>query len=164
MSNSYVKGMKFHFFWDGPFSQWSSSPFFVRGIEYDCAEQFMMAAKAELFGDRESWQKIMDAKRRPDVQKALGRKVKGFDEKIWEQNAKLIVYRGTLAKFQQNAGHMAAMREVFEKGEHFVEASPYDKIWGIGLGVEHPHVNDPAHWRGTNWLGQVLDIVAYDLL
>jgi ribA/ribD-fused uncharacterized protein len=37
-----------------------------------------------------------------------------------------------------------------------VEASPYDRIWGIGLAAEHEDVSRPSRWRGLNLLGFAL--------
>src|SRR5579883_1488555 len=48
---------QFTFFWHGPFSQWHGCTFRVDGVAYNCAEQYMMAQKAVLFGDEEAWGK-----------------------------------------------------------------------------------------------------------
>jgi ribA/ribD-fused uncharacterized protein len=37
-----------------------------------------------------------------------------------------------------------------------VEASPYDRIWGIGLGAEDPKAKHPSTWQGENLLGFAL--------
>lgn len=126
---------KFTFFWNGPFSQWANSPFIIRGVNYNCAEQFMMAEKARLFKDEQTFQDIMTT-HRPNEQKALGRQVKNFDLTLWQENAKLIVYRGSFAKFVQHKKSYEALVET--KGTTLVEASPYDVIWGIGMGEDEP--------------------------
>jgi ribA/ribD-fused uncharacterized protein len=90
----------------------------------------------------------------PREQKALGRKVRGFDEGTWNSVCRGIVYRANLAKFEQDA---ELNRLLMETGSRtIVEASPKDPIWGIGLGQEDPRAQDPAQWRGTNWLGVAL--------
>jgi ribA/ribD-fused uncharacterized protein len=137
-----------------PFSNWHPCIFEDKeGNEYNCSEQYMMAQKALLFGDKEIFKEIMDAYD-PRTQKELGRKVKGFDSKIWDQNAKRIVYEGCKLKFEQNERLMKKLLET--EGTLIVEASPYDRIWGIGLAEDDPKIHDPKNWQGTNWLGEVL--------
>jgi len=38
-------GIKYKFFWDGLFSNWSHTEFTVDGIKYNCGEQYMMTEK-----------------------------------------------------------------------------------------------------------------------
>ena len=49
-------------------------------------------------------------------------------------------------------------------GTELVEASPMDRIWGVGLSSEDPRIQDPATWRGQNLLGKVLTRLSEDLL
>lgn len=144
---------KFTFFWHGPFSQWHASRFEIDGVSYSHAEQWMMAEKARLFGDADVERQIMAATN-PKAQKALGRKVRGFDERIWNANAKPIVKNGSLAKFSQNSVLLEAL--LATDGTTLVEASPYDKVWGIGLAIGDPRSLSRSTWQGTNWLGEVL--------
>ena len=45
------------------------------------------------------------------------------------------------------------------------EASPTDRIWGIGLGKNNPDALEPEKWRGQNLLGftlmRVRDFIAF---
>jgi len=151
---------KFHLFWGGPFSQWYAADMEIDEIHYNCCEQWMMAEKARLFGDQDALEEIM-AISDPREQKAIGRHVRDFDKDEWENienNGQPycwnIVYRGNKAKFDQNPGLKEYL--LATKGETIVEASPYDKIWGIGRGEEDPDCHDRDKWLGTNWLGEVL--------
>src|SRR5271165_6600447 len=92
----------FTFFWDGPFSNWYTSPFVHNGVQYNCGEQYMMHQKALLFNDTEVAQLIME-ETHPRKQKALGREVRGFDIPRWDAVCLDIVFDGLLCKFQQNA-------------------------------------------------------------
>ncbi len=143
---------KFYFFWFGPFSQWHLSDFIIDNIRYNCAEQYMMAEKARLFNDLESLNKIMLAKT-PKEQKALGRKVKNFDENIWSQNLEEIIFKANLAKFTQN---LKLKRLILNVDKILVEASPYDRIYGIGLKADDPRAQDQKTWLGENKLGFIL--------
>src|SRR5690349_19725537 len=143
----------FTLFWDGPFSQWHPCEFEVNRLKFSCAEQFMMYSKAVLFRDTQTAEKILLTVS-PKEQKSLGRKVQNFDEKVWAIFRDGIVYTGSYAKFTQDLN----LRETLlaTKGTTLVEASPYDTIWGIGLGESDPRAKIRAEWNGLNLLGETL--------
>lgn len=134
-------------------SQWWLSDFEVDGTTYCCAEQYMMAEKAKLFGDEKTWQQILKSKE-PQEMKALGRMVKNFDAAIWEAHCREIVRKGNLAKFSQNPSLKVFL--LYTKALILVEASPYDTVWGIGMAEDHPDAKNPLKWKGTNYLGFAL--------
>lgn len=140
----------FVLFWGGPFSQWYPHKMNIDGVEYGCCEQYMMAEKARLFGDTEALDKIMGSTD-PKFQKAVGRTVKNFNPHLWDKICRDVVFRANLAKFSDP--ELKAFLFSFGN-EEIVEASPYDKIWGIGLGEDHPDALDKSKWQGTNWLGE----------
>ena len=142
-----------HLFYGGPFSNWVRGKFEVDGKVYATSEQYMMEQKALFFGDTEMAEKIMGT-RDPAQQKAFGRLVKNFDAAKWNAVSRDIVYKGCLAKFTQIEEYKEYMLATGD--EELVEASPYDKIWGIGLGQNDPRALDKSQWQGTNWLGEVL--------
>lgn len=154
---------RFTFFWreDSPFSQWHPTLFEVEGVRYTCAEQYMMAGKARLFGDTRVLEQVLRAAT-PKQHKALGRKVSPFDAGLWERERERIVYEGNHAKFTQHRDLLDAL--LATAGTELVEASPLDRIWGVGLGVEDPRIQDPTRWRGLNLLGKVLTRLREDLL
>ena len=121
---------KFTFFWSGPYSNWHPSPFQIDNVWYNCGEQWMMKQKANLFGDAETGAKIMSAVD-PREQKAYGRQVKNFDKAKWDAVARDLVFKGCFAKFDQNEDLKKTLLSTV--GTTLVEASPEDKIWGIGL-------------------------------
>jgi ribA/ribD-fused uncharacterized protein len=134
-------------------SQWFSSAFELEGHRYATAEHYMMAGKARLFGDEAAFERILRAKS-PAEAKSLGRKVRGFDERTWDEKRFEIVVTGSLGKFGQNA---ELGRFLLETGRRvLVEASPVDRIWGIGLAKDDPAAERPSAWRGHNLLGFAL--------
>ena len=138
---------------NGYLSQWFLAPMMHNGIVYNCCEQWMMASKAKQFNDEQSLQQIM-AELDPAKQKKLGRQVKNFDAAKWNSVSREVVFQGNLFKFQQHD----QLRNLLLKTENslLVEASPFDKIWGIGLGPDDPRAKSPEQWQGTNWLGEEL--------
>ncbi len=135
------------------FSQWYPARFEVNGESYQTAEHFMMASKARLFGDSEVERQIL-ACTNPGEAKKLGRKVRNFDVQKWEESRFPFVVEGNVAKFSQ---HEALRKFLLSTGDKIlVEASPYDRIWGVGLGVNDPRIEDPTQWRGLNLLGFAL--------
>lgn len=165
------KKMRFVFFWGHQpaksgvnaacLSQWYGAPFEVDGIRYPTAEHFMMAEKARLFGDSETCAKVLQAPN-SGAAKALGRQVQGFNDVQWNACRFDIVVRANLAKFGQNP----PLRDfLLNTGSRvLVEASPVDKVWGIGLAKEDDRAANPLRWRGHNLLGFALMQVREQLM
>lgn len=135
------------------FSQWYESSFSDDAITYMTAEHYMMAEKAKLFGDQATYNKIINATS-PGEAKSLGREVKGFDDSIWEKSRFKIVVEGNMLKFGQNEELKEFL--INTGGRVLVEASPVDRIWGIGLAADNQKVENPNLWRGLNLLGFAL--------
>ena len=151
--------VRFLFFWGhrpprdggvgrGCLSQWWPARFEVDGISFATAEHYMMWRKAMLFGDDRVAEQILAAPH-PHRAKALGRQVADFDHHVWEAQR-----CGILARFGQHSDLHAYLLGTGER--ILVEASPVDRVWGIGLAAEDPHASDPTRWRGLNLLGFAL--------
>lgn len=130
------------------------------GLSFVCSEQAFMVEKAAFFNDQESFEKMLLCEDGASV-KALGRQVKNFDEKAWydvSYSKMLICCR---AKFRQNP---SLGKRLMGTGDRtLVEASPTDKIWGIGLWEGDDKVLDQRNWDGENRLGKVLMQVREEL-
>jgi ribA/ribD-fused uncharacterized protein len=155
------KKLKYVFFWNldknnlsaGCFSQWQKSYFQADGYKYCCAEQYMMGQKALIFNDSESFKKILAANH-PKTIKALGREVKNFDGKEWDRVKYKVVLNGNFYKFTQNKEMRGILISTGNK--ILVEASPFDKIWGVGLDESNEKIYNPNYWKGENLLGFAL--------
>jgi len=137
----------------GCFSQWWKCSFEIGGRTFTSAEQYMMYMKAVTFRDPESADAIMGATSPKEI-KALGRGVRNFDPAMWDKVKYGIVVDGNMAKFSQNP----SLKEfLLSTGDAVIaEASPKDRVWGIGLGEENPKARDMKYWRGQNLLGKAL--------
>ena len=134
-------------------SQWWPSSFTVDDVAYATAEHWMMAAKARLFGDAEAERAAIDAPN-PALAKKAGRLVRGFDDSLWERERYGIVVEGSVHKF---AAHADLRTFLLATGDRvLVEASPVDRVWGIGLAADDERAADPEQWRGPNLLGFAL--------
>ena len=156
------ENLEFLFFWGHTvkeevtkacFSQWFPFEFEEEGIIYKTAEHYMMAGKAKLFNDLEVLQQILKAET-PNEVKSLGRKVKNFDPKIWDEHKYEIVKHGNFLKFSQNEKFKEFLLSTNDK--ILVEASPYDTIWGIGMLETDKKAENPLLWNGENLLGFAL--------
>ncbi len=134
-------------------SQWWPSAFTVGEVRYATAEHWMMAGKARIFGDAEAERAALEAGTPAEAKKA-GRLVRDFDNAVWERERFALVVEGSVHKF----GSDPALRGyLLGTGNRvLVEASPMDRIWGIGLAADDERALDPARWRGLNLLGFAL--------
>lgn len=123
-------------------------------LNFNCVEQAMMAAKAALFEDYESFARIMRAES-PKEQKELGRGVKNYVDADWAAIRLDVVRNALYNKFSSNLEMYQAMLG-FPAGTEFVEAAAYDNVWGIGLGITDPNLADESKWTGQNLLGKAI--------
>ncbi len=150
---------KFVLFWgeEDIYSNFHPSRFSLDGNVFHWSEQAFMWLKAVEFGDRAVAQQILEQTPRnssPLECKRLGRKVSPFDEKTWSVRSVEAMRRAVSAKFSQIP---ELRRQLLDSGDRIlVEASPYDRIWGIGWGESDPQAQDPSQWKGQNLLGKVL--------
>jgi ribA/ribD-fused uncharacterized protein len=137
----------------GCLSQWWPAPFTVDGVTYATAEHWMMAGKARLFGDGGAEQRAIAAGH-PKAAKAVGRSVRGFDDTVWGRERFALVTEGSTHKFGQHP----ELRDFLlgTRRRVLVEASPMDRVWGIGLAADDERAGRPQDWRGLNLLGFAL--------
>ena len=164
--------IKYIFFWghqpnrDGSIgqscmSQWWEQAFEVENILYPTAEHWMMAGKARLFNDEKTLANILQARTAAEA-KELGRQVQYFDQTTWEAQRYGLVREGNFHKFSHNDDLKNYLLATSDRV--LVEASPLDRIWGIGLAKNDPVAENPHHWKGLNLLGFALMEVRDELL
>lgn len=147
---------KIHPFLKGFLSNWYKSEFTVDGVKFINSEQWMMYQKAKTFGDDEIAQKIL-ASTSPSEIKGLGRKVRNYNDTIWNGVRQIVVYEGLKAKFEQNPD---LAKQLLATGDDIlVECNPTDNIWAIHMAEDDSRVQDISKWQGQNLLGFTLMLV-----
>lgn len=144
------------FFWGSEFSNWFEcrpNNIKYKGLTFFNSEQAFMWEKAIFFGDMESAEKIL---KDPDPArcKAIGRRIENFNAEEWAKVSYEIMVAVNYAKYSQNPRLKRTLLSTENKT--IVEASPYDKIWGIGLHWEDDACLDEKNWDGQNLLGKAL--------
>ena len=125
---------------------------------FNFSEQCFMYQKALLFNDFEVAEQILNE---TDVRKikALGRKVKNFNNELWDKHKEDFMFNACYAKFSQNNELKDFLLSTGNR--EIVEASPVDNIWGIGFSSDNAMKN--INKWGQNLLGKVLMKVREDL-
>ena len=141
---------------NGYLSNWYLTDFVVDNIKFSSIEQFMMYKKAVCFSDREIAESILKTSDVAKI-KELGRQVSGYQENIWNGVRQIIVYKGLIEKFSQNAMLKEQLKET--KDSVLAECAVKDRIWGIGLSMNDPKRMDINQWKGQNLLGYALMMV-----
>lgn len=150
--------MEHIFFWGekstfGLFSNFYPCTFAVGGATYNCSEQYFMKKKQELFDPHNQLLATnIIRETNPTNIKRFGRQVKNFNEQIWNQHRYKFMYDAVYAKFTQNLEFRTTLLATGDK--ILVEASPYDRIWGIGYTKSNALANKDK-W-GQNLLGMIL--------
>lgn len=152
MTATEASGPVFYFGKTSPFSHFYPRPFVVNGITFWHMEGFLMFCKAMLFRDLRMAEQIRLCKL-PDLVKKMGRQVANFDDAIWTVKAPEFAFQGNVQKFRQ---HLDLCNILMETGQReLVEASPWDRLWGIGMGLDDPNLMDRTRW-GQNRHGKTL--------
>lgn len=115
------------------------------------AEHAFHMCKAAYFRDYAMINRIANA-RTPHEALQLGRRVSGFDEVRWNEKRKDAMKYVMRAKLNSNKKLYAAALSL--KGHILVEASPRNRVWGIGLSKDNPDVFNPSRWYGDNLHGE----------
>lgn len=123
--------------------------------KFFCTEQAFMWAKAIKFGDTATAEKILVADT-PALCKGYGREVENYVEGEWEAVRYEIMRDVNLEKYRQNLDLREKLLDPKFNGKIFVEASPYDRIWGVGLAQDDPAIDDERNWKGRNLLGKAV--------
>lgn len=135
---------------NGWLSNWYLSLFQINDISFSSMEQYMMYKKAIAFQDSEIAEQILH-EHDPAIIKELGRKVRGYDDIIWNGIRQIIIYQGLYAKFTQNK---ELKEKLIQTGDALLaECAVHDKIWGIGLSMQDEQRFDMKQWKGKNLLG-----------
>ena len=150
------------YFWGEFLSNWYPARFTEaregKTLEFYNSEQYFMYEKAKAFGDEETAMRILFEGKNPKQAKSLGRKVKGYSDEVWDKMRYKVMVRANLLKYLQNKDlEKLLLNEEFD-GKNFVEASPIDRIWGIGCD-EATALDDESNWNCQNLLGKALDEV-----
>jgi len=132
---------------------------FVINKEFHLREQWMMYLKALVFAkdnNREVNLKIATQIMQtinPFTIKALGRKVQGYDDVIWNKCKFEIVVNGNYLEFTQNKEMNVILKNTLNK--EIAEASAKDNIWGIGYYENTAMTVSKDKW-GQNLLGKAI--------
>ena len=153
---------KYVYFWGEWPSNWYKCHFTIedngKTLHFFNSEQYFMYIKAITFGDNEIAEEILLKGKNPKAAKALGRKVKNYDDKVWNEKRYQVMVDANMLKYSQNEDLKKLLLNKTFEGKHFCEASPLDTIWGLGVG-ESEALDDQSNWKGQNLLGKVLDEV-----
>lgn len=175
----------FHSASDFP-SQWFPAPFSDKGLTFKSTLHYMMFQKAVLselrnksaeeiidflYRDRTAYKngdklhlhivnQILDAST-PKEAKDLCTSLSIKDENTWNAIAPKILYKGNYLKLTQNPN---ILQKFISLGSRtFAEASPHDKVYGIGMTENHPDATNPSKWKGKNIEGNVLTQLSKEL-
>ena len=155
-----------YFYQNTPLSNWWTS---IPSIPYDghlftSSEAVFMYLKAKGMGDDECALKIVEAdndtslteKKRFALVKKLGRQCK-FNEATYLEMREEWMRTALTAKLKVDAAFKDVLMAQEFYGLTFVEASPFDAVWGIKTSATKKVLEEgESAWKGLNLLGKLL--------
>ncbi len=142
-----------------PFSNFFWAPIIICGVLYLFCEQYIGVQRAELFGDDETKKKILMS-RDPYEVKALGHRVKGFDQSKWDAKAGSVADTVIRAKVNQ---HAFIRKFLLDTGDKHLAEAAVDSLWGCGLALDDPNVVKYDKWLRIGHAGRVLMTIRAEL-
>ena len=142
-----------YFYQDTPLSNWWTSDPHIPydGQLFASSEALFMYLKAKVF--RDNFIAGIMPRMHYDTAKELGEKVRNFSEDIWSREREKAMYLALKAKFAVDKAYRDTLLSEEYKGKTFVEASPIDPNWGIGLSITEAARGEK--WKGLNLLGKL---------
>lgn len=125
-------------------------------FNFTSTEQGFMYFKALYFGDYTKADEIYNTLHNPGLCRKLGREVEGYNDSVWSSIRYNLFEDLVYQKYLQDKTLQAKLLDPVFDGKLFVEASPIDKIWGIGMSENDPDILDPSKWKGLNYLGKII--------
>lgn len=156
------------FFWGEEFSNFYpcniTFKYGDKTMHFTTSEQLFMWLKAMAFNDVEIANEILKVEHPKDA-KRLGRKVKNFSDDVWYEKREAAMKVALRHKFSDENPELKEflLSKRFDN-KTFVEASPFDKIWGIGLAENDELADNEENWKGLNLLGKCLNEIREELL
>ena len=152
-----------YFYQDTPLSNWwASNPRIpYDGHDFASSEALYMYLKARGLGDDKVANEILALdynskltdRQRFAKAKSLGKKCK-FNNYVFLANREKWMYTALSAKYEVDEEFRSVLMSDAYRGLTFVEASPRDVNWGIGLSAAKACAGEK--WKGKNLLGKLL--------
>ena len=127
-------------------------PVEIDGISYICNEQYIQCAKASMFGDDESVEKIMKTDNPHEIRN-LGKNISGFYYWEWRQKVMSFMKKCMRQKFMNQLG---AQRVLLRTGNKIIAEASRDTYWGSGTHITNESALDMEAWEGKNKMGEIL--------
>jgi len=147
-------------------------PLAVDGIIWSCSETLFMCYKAVHFNDMHVVTELLEHSERiqPAEAKALGRSIKDYNDAEWATVRYDAMLSACLRKYMQYEDEFDRFfTSLGNQKVLFIEASPFDAIWGVGMNAEvtsnfirnagegnlNTFITRASHDKNFNLLGQV---------
>lgn len=145
-----------------PLSNFYRCDVIVNGYNYQCVEKYYQIKKAELGGDYETASRMRVSEDPVEIKRLSkdARKPNGDKIVLDQTDEESIMFQGLKAKFSNEKLKQILLET---EGKCLGEASPFDRRFGIGLGLRDKNCLDKTKWKGDNVLGRLLERLRSEL-